>query len=597
MKICIIPDLSVDNKTVNDPSLECIFMFSSEHPHKSPFFDWLTVVCMSLFFIINGAFAITFFILKRQNKITSQFKDAYLIITTISSFFHVISVFMTYGFFWPTLNDNVVEHTCSLWNFWFQWFLGFGVWISILCIRIFSIAQTTIPKLIHADRRIVIFQRLMLFFVMLGIIIIIGIIAEVTRSFYIDENQHCVTRFYVKMLILSWLVIMISFLIIISHIIKKQSLIDDDSHLLNMELKIIKVTWPILLTCILLNFSGLTIYGLIRFIFIMLIIAMYVWASMVIYINHVVLYYCGKYQFISVMLENLNINPSKNYALISEESDTYLSQNMLSNRDQFTDDEDFNNSNTLNDETSASLLLQSNPFMSVSSSSIPVLSSSKTLESVDMDKIDDRIDIIKMVKSNSDCLHDYCEKLIKLCDIEFTNTKNRKMTDFDEWNNTKGQFETYDIVLKFLLQMFIEFQEIQQSFVLRQITHQAYIKKVTSMLCKYVTSDLHSDFIPIEDGTSRQTGELTLSNLKNMSIIPVIIYKIKSYKITSQTNDEYPASLIESIESFYNNLLNKIVDDFFDLWQNSDGFKDLKESQNQRSMAMNSYNNDVSAMF
>jgi len=596
MKICFLPDFSIDNKTVNDPSLECIFAFSQQHPQKSPFFDWLTVVFMSLFFIINGSFAITFLVLKRQGKILSQFKDAYLIITTISSFFHVISVFMTYGFFWPTLNDHIVEHTCSMWNFWFQWFLGFGIWISILCVRIFSIAQTTIPKLIHSDPRIVIFQRLMLFFVMLGIIIVIGIIAEVTRSFYIDEKHHCVTRFYVKMLILAWIIIMIAFLSIISYIIKKQSLIDDDSHLLNMELKIIKTTTPILITCIILNFTGLTIYGLVRFIFIMLIIAMYVWASMVIYINHVVLYYCGKYQIISVMLENLNINPNKKYALITEDSDTYLQQNMLTNRDQFTDDEDFGN-NVLNDESSASLLLQSNPFMAATSSSIPTLSSSKDLESVNMDKFDDKMEIMKMIKTNSDCLHDYCEKLIKLCDIEYANTNNRKMTDFDVFNSTKGQFETHDIVLKFLLQMFIEFQEAQQMFVLRQITYQVYIKKVIAILCKYITTDLHSEFIPIEDGASRQAIDLTLSNLKFMPIVPVIIYKIKAYKSTSQQNDEYPTSLMESINEFYTLLLDKIVDDFFNFWQDSDGFKDLKEGQNQRKIAMNSYNKDVETMF
>lgn len=596
MKLCAIPDYSVDNKTVNDPSLECIYIFSTEHPQKSPFFDWLTVVLMNLFFVINISSAVVFFVLKRQGKIVSQFKDVYLILTTLSSIFHVISVFMTYGFFWPTLNDHIVEHTCSLWNFWFQWFFGFGVWISILCVRIFSIAQTTIPKLIHPDPRIVMFQRIMLFIVSIGIIIVIGILAEVTRSFYIETNGHCVTRFWVKLLILLWLITMIVFLLVISYIIKKQSLIDDDSHLVNMELKIIKVTWPILLTCIILNFSGLTIYGIVRFTFIMLIIFMYMWSSMVIYLNHICLYFGGKYQCISVILEFLNINPNKKYTLITEDSDSYLSQPITA-RDRFSSEEDYPNLHVTDEmsETSADFLLKSNPFISTSSTTL--VTPKEDLNKIDLDNVDDQKNIIQMIKTNSDCLREYCDKLIKLCDMQFTNTNTRKTADFDEWNADKEQYETHTVVLKFLVTMFIEFQESHQSFVLRQINYQKYIKDVISILCKYVTTNLNSEYIHADGDTLKRPGDLTLSALYNLKMLPIIVFKLKSYRSTSLQTDEYPEDLIQSIEQFYKFLLDKIVDEFFSFWHNSDGFQEMKNNHNQRELAMTSYNMDSNTLF
>jgi hypothetical protein len=104
------------------------------------------------------------------------------------------------------------------------------------------------------------------------------------------------------------LVSVIVVLMVMSYIIKKKSMIQDNALLLNIEIKIVRFAWPILLTDIILNFSGLTIYPLIRFVFIMLIIIMYLWSSLILYGNQILKYYFGNNPYIGAFLDYYEIN-------------------------------------------------------------------------------------------------------------------------------------------------------------------------------------------------------------------------------------------------------------------------------------------------
>ena len=102
MKICLLPNnLDVHHTLINATISNCLYIFSSEPPHSNLFFDLLSSLFLSLFFVFSISLAITFMILKKRNKIVCQFKESYLIITLLASFFHVISIFMTYGFWHP----------------------------------------------------------------------------------------------------------------------------------------------------------------------------------------------------------------------------------------------------------------------------------------------------------------------------------------------------------------------------------------------------------------------------------------------------------------------------------------------------------------
>ena len=604
---------------INVSKSNCIQLFSNAKPHQNDFWDYLSFVFVSLFTSITLISSILFVVLKKKNIIQSQFKDSYLIITTLASFFHVSSIFLTYGFFWPYLNNAIVVHTCSLWNFWFQWFLGFGLWISILCIRIFSIAQTTIPKLISHNNKIVVLQRLGLFLTSLGIIVVIGIIAEIFHSFYIDDDHKCSTKMWIKILITIWIVIMVISLVIMSVYIKRESLIDDDSYMLNMELRIFKVTWSILVICVVLNFLGITIYGFFRFLFITAVMIMYLWSSLVIYINHLLLYFFEKLQCINIVLDFFNVHPNSKYQLLNDTSDILNKDTEFTKqyfRQNFSSDEENNNNYNLdvNDDFSNPLMVKiQNPFIdssqiitssSLSSNNLASSShiSADNVSNINIDDFADKKKMIQIIKTNNDCLKNFCEKINIICQKEFDSTSKHKNYDFQVFDDSKQQFTDVPCILKSLIDFFIEYHEHSQTFILKQITYDDYIRKIAILLNRYIQKDLltltsNNMGILSNNQLSDQTTKCPLENMNKLTMIHTIVFLIKSYNLNTKEQTTYPELLITALLEFHEYLLNKIVDDHFDLWNSADGLDDLKKIQEEKNKVVKSLNNDSETYF
>jgi len=413
MKICILPENINVSQIPDDKSLSCIYLFSQSEPVKSIFFDSLTVALISIFIIVNVICSILFVRLKRVKLIISSVKYSYLFLSLFASIFHVISIFMTYGFFWPYINNAVTSHTCSLWNFWLQWFGGFAIWISILFSRIFTIAQTSIPSIITENPNYRIIQRVLLVFLLLGIVLTIGILGEAFSSFYTRESGQCTSSMFIKVSILIWLVSTISILLILSYIIKKKSKVNDDAHLINIELKIIRFAWPILLIDISLNFSGLTIYPLIRTIFIFLIILMYLWSMIVMYANELIAYYFGHNAVIGAFLIYFEITSDAKYQTVPNSWDTD-GNTAVRESDDFSEEDHFSSmllplsvSNS-NVQTAADILLSDN-FDNAASTSFDMSSS-------DFD-IQNQTKMKSLISKNNQWFDFFCNFIFSQCNI------------------------------------------------------------------------------------------------------------------------------------------------------------------------------------
>lgn len=598
MKLCAISEYDL-NHDINIKNItSCISFSESIHPQQNLILDWISFSIMSLFIVLNLFFVILFLILKYKQKISTTLKDVYLICIFISSSLHIISIFMTYGFFWPALQ---LGKTCSLWSFWLQWFLGFSIWISILSIRIYSLAQTTIPKLmsITENPKIIMIHRILLFVFMISIMLLIGIIAESTFSFSIDEHGHCSTNFWIKLSILIWLVLSILFLMILSYLIKKNSLISDNEHIVNIELKIIKFTWPILLICILLNFSGLTSYAFSRFLFLMLIISIHACGGMILYTNQVILYYFNN-QFIIAVFDLFDINiPSKYFIISPSHTDDYDDKKLLS-QESLTDIEMYSMTSIEsdlndNDYSSSLLLNQNNPL------NYNLTSLNDNLNFIDEKSVSSRKKIIDVIKKDDESLNIFLDKLIAQCIVEENIIQRKKMIQFDYFNTKKDQVTSFEIPLQKTIQLLKEINLLFNDISIVNISDQEFfqknfISKLKHLLSVYITSEFNSsiDIAMASSSTEKIDQNLELRKLKNLEDISKILFFLHG-------NYETDLSVLNNIQkmlrNFYSMLKDKIINDFYSFWEETEGLKDLREAQHKKKRSMSMYNNDMSNHF
>ncbi len=550
-------------------------------PQQNMFIDWLSFGCVAAYFTFVIVFGAIFLALKHKGKIQSSFKDWYLILSSIASISHISMIIITYGFFWPQLDLTV---PCSLWNFWLQWFLGFAVWIGILCTRIFAMGQGSIHQLNVNSNNVRLIQRIGVFAIVIVIIGIIGIVAEATSGFYINDHGKCTTALWIKLLILVWLIVIIIFLAVLAHLIKQHGHIPSTSHLVTLELKIVKVTWPILVACVLLNFSGLTSYAIVRYIFLMLIITMYAWAAIVLYVSQVIVYYFSHYSVVIAMIDyfDIYIPPTSTYTSgygeISNDSGGHNDRESIDETRQYIGNEPAPDlfMTTAFDGTSADRLLSKTTSPS-SSHEIPILG--EDLESINVDEVRGRSRMINTIKTSNETFDSFLGTLCNQCTDEFKHTGVEKTMTLGYFDRQTECLSQLDVPLYDLIKFIERIRTIRNNYVFsRQLDTLAFINEFRSVISEYITRDVDEGVV-IEFDTDMPRK---LENLNDYPIISDIIHHL----LASPDIDAKCKFINEKITEFYKDVKDRLIDTFFTFWSQSEGLKNLIESQKQKKEAV-----------
>lgn len=558
MKICSVSEETI-NITSTDDLTNCIYIFTHAEPRQSIAFDSISSAVIGLFLLYNFIFSTTFLVLKRRNKILSSVKTSYVYFSTIAGIFHVGSIFMTYGFFWPYINDAITIHTCSLWNFWFQWFLGFAVWISILFARIFAIAQVTIDQIKTENPLFRIIQRGVLITFIMLIILTIGILGEVFQAFYVTENHQCVSSFFIKLALVIWLIAIISILLVLSYAIKSKSLVSKDAHLINIELKIIKVTWPILLIGIVLNFTSLTIYPLFRFIFLCLVVIMYSAAIMIMFGNEVISYYFGNNQYVMAIMKHYELSTDIDYQKINIDIEENGCNPAIRETLDPSDDEHFHNVVDLN----------------------PVASPSFTMtDSFEVSAEDDVLDFNSQqkmkntIKTNKIYYDFYCQHIKDQCEKLNHITSNPKKINLQYYDNFQNSFIDIEIPLSEFIDFMFKYEDlINQNAMNINIDEIQFILKFKELCGEYIDSSLSST-VSAQVGTSLQFSPV-LKDLSNYNSFSEILLPI--HNTLYARNVEIKNKLVIDIKKTFSELKSKLITDLFEFFLNTEGMKELKK--------------------
>lgn len=588
MKICILHDYSPLNWTVNDPSLPCIFFSSDMDPQKNLFIDWLSfgfVLGYIVFILVSSSL---FMLLKHQNKIQSSFKNWYLVLSSIASFNHIAGIFLTYGFFWPYLD---LTKPCSLWNFWLQWFLGFSIWMGILCTRIFLVAQGAIHRLNVQDEKMRLLQRIAVFVGVILIIGIIGVVAEATSAFYINDHGKCTTSIWTKLLILGWLITVIAFLVIFAYMTRHHGHIAADSHLVNLELKVVKVTWPILLTCILLNFSGLTSYAIIRFIFLMLIITMYSWSAVVFYVSQIFVYYFSHVGCVMAVVEYFDIYIPTSYATIG--SDMIHDSINQPERNTIDESDHYDKYSSVPDifiqdgtSTSADILLPPSPS---SSHMIPILNDN--LEAIDMESASGRAKMINIIKSSNEAFDSFLNALTLQCKEEYDITNKEKMMSINYFDVIQTCLKTIEVPLSNTIQFIDAIRDLIKQYTYSgQMTKPIFIKSLRSIISEHITTAVEEN-LNIELSDERLNKKLAA--FEDYPELSSIIFDFT----TDPDPLEHFDGIYEKITEFYKTIKDHIIETFFTFWYQSKGRTNLIESQKQKKQAVAILHDNTSSLF
>ena len=580
MKICFLQENSVSNETINDPSLNCVFLFSQVEPRQNLFIDWLTVSCMIVFIFINFFSAFFFIKLKRNGKILSSMRYSYLLLTIVSSVLHVVSIFMTYGFFWPDINNAITSHTCSLWSFWLQWFCGFSIWITILFLRIFTIAQTTITQIISENPAIRFVQRTAVVIVLIGLILIIGILGEAFSSFYKKETGQCTASMFIKMSILIWLVTVIVLLMVMSYIIKKKSIIQDNAHLLNIELKIVRFAWPILLIDILLNFSGLTIYPLIRFLFITLIILMYLWATVILYANQILVYYFGHNPYVGAFLDYYEINSDLKYQKLlnsSEHIDPAI-------RESFDEDDHFNEI-VMNIDQSKMITTPADILMPASSQPQVFDNYVGALSSFDPNDIMAKNKLTKLIMDNNQLFDFFCKHIRGYCLQLRENSEIDKTITFPFWNAEKSQNDEIEVSVIYFIDFMLKFDDVMSRYKFgHQMDDAQFIQQITFVLNEFVDSNIGKlKDLSEKDISHTVTGPRPLTKLSHYTDLSNIITMIDNdYHLTQET---FKQNILKKIMDIFTLFKSHFIIEYYAFYSQLNGINEMISDQKEKQQA------------
>jgi uncharacterized membrane protein len=588
MKICIFHDYSPMNWSVNDPSLPCIFFSSDMDPQHNLFIDWLSFGFVMSYVVFILVFNALFMFLKHKNRIESSFKNWYLILSSIASFNHIAGIFLTYGFFWPHLD---LTKPCSLWNFWLQWFLGFSIWMGILCTRIFLVAQSAIHRLNVQDEKMRLLQRIAVFVGVILIIGIIGIVAEATSAFYINDHGKCTTSIWTKLLILGWMVTVILFLVIFAYLTKHHGHISSDSHLVSLELKVVKVTWPILVACILLNFSGLTSYAIIRFTFLMLIIVMYTWSAIVFYVSQIIVYYFSNVSCMMALIEYFDIYIPTTYATIG--SNIINDSIMPPQRTTIDESEHFDKYTSVPDiflqdgtSTSADILLP--PSSSSSSHVIPILNDD--LEEINMESASGRNKMINIIKTSNEAFDSFLEALSNQCAEECVITNKEKMVSINYYDVGKTCVITIEVPLDDMIKFINKIRDLLKQYAYSgQMTKAMFIKMLRSIFSECINTS-------VEEEISIDVGDELRKKLAPLEEYPEIADIIFNFTTEPDPESQFD-SIYEKITEFYKSMKDHIIETFFSFWYQSKGKTNLIESQKQKKQAVAILQGNTSSLF
>lgn len=270
-------------------SHHCLVMSTSRLQDPTNASDYVQLVLMILAILFNFSMLVVFGLLRLKKQVR-VYTPAWLAPASWTvGVIHIISVFVSYGFFSDSIGPAVLTPACSLWTFWLQYVLGFSAWIMFLCMRLVGVAITTISDFkIDSARRRFLFRL----FCALGLLtpmVFIGSVAEATGSaFYVaPDGVDCRTAMLVKLCILVWLVAVCAFFIVCSIYVRRRSVLADMELVVGVEMAIAKASAPILVICSLLNFSGLVSYWWGRAVFLMLVVLMHSWSCWLMAGRHV----------------------------------------------------------------------------------------------------------------------------------------------------------------------------------------------------------------------------------------------------------------------------------------------------------------------
>jgi hypothetical protein len=283
-------------------------MSTSRPPDLSNAFDMVELVFMMTAILFNFAVMCLYAVLRRRKQIPVTIPPWVAPVSWAVGTIHIVSVFVSYGFYADVLGPTILTPACSLWVFWLQYVLGFSAWVMILCMRLIGVAIITVTDFQENSPRRRLFFRLGCAVVILLPMVFIGSIAEATGSaFYPSDNgTDCNTEAAVKIVIFIWLVVICSVFIVCSIYVKRRSVLASDvATIVEVEMAIAKVSGPILVICSILNFSALVSYWWGRGLFLALIVVMHTWSCWHMYGNHVFSYKwsrtrCGEWILIRV---------------------------------------------------------------------------------------------------------------------------------------------------------------------------------------------------------------------------------------------------------------------------------------------------------
>lgn len=553
-------------------------MFSQVEPRKNLFLDWLTVSCMILFIFINFGSAFFFIKLKRSGRILSSVRYVYLILSIVSSVLHVVSIFMTYGFFWPDINNAITSHTCSLWSFWFQWFCGFSIWISILFLRIFTIAQTTVTQIRSESPAVRIVQRCFVVLTLMGIILVIGILGEAFSSFYHRESGQCTTSMFIKMSILIWLIFVIVTLMVLSYIIKKKSMIQDNAHLLNIEIKIVRFAWPILFVDILLNFSGLTIYPLIRFIFILLIILMYLWSTIILYFNQVIAYYFGHNPYVGAFLDYYEINSEVKYQRVlnqSEHSDPAI-------RESFDEEDHFYTVAVREEPPPDRIRTPADSLLGESSQPQVFECFGGSLTQFNQNDLESKSKLMKMILGNDQLfgffcnfVRGYCLKLKEESDLD-------KNISFEYFRADISQMADIEVSVIYFIDFILKMNDASNRYKMgHQLDDTQFIQLITIVFNEFIDSAIGKPKdISEKDLAGSSHSRRPLHQLSQHPEIAPIITSINNDFYLGQ--DNFRKEILANIRDLLSNFKKKLVDSCYVFYSELNGINEMIADQKER---------------
>lgn len=571
MKICSISE-DVDNNITSVSDLKnCIYLFSHEEPQQNIVLDSLSSAFIGVFLIVTLCFSTIFIILKRNKLINSLVKIPYIFFISLASFLHVISIFMTYGFFWPYINDAITIHTCSLWNFWLQWFAGFAVWMSILFSRIFTIAQITIEKCIVDNPHIRMIQRILLIVVIMTVILVIGILGEAFSAFYRNDNNQCVSSFFIKLAILIWLITIISILLILSYVIKSQSQVQNNAHLINIEIKIIKVTWPILLIGIILNFTGLTIYPIIRLIFLFLIIVMYLSSSFIMYGNEVISYYGANSVAIMAILKYMDLHSDTTYHSLNNDDEYGMPNNAIRDTlDRSDDDDHLNHIVSMMPAPSNSGINLNDNFEPTESSIDANFQSNQKFK--------------ELIKKQAFYFDFFCRFIQEQCQKLSKISGKPKTINFQYLDDNSGSFIDIDVPLYEFIVFLKKYEELMEQISFNiNFSNNEFIDKFKLICSEFIDRTLIISLTPQSSSDNSSFESLKgISKIDKMSEILLNLHS-EMYRF----NVDLQSKIYNDIKYLFNEFKNKLISELFQFFLETDGMQEMQKDLKTKTQSSN----------